>query len=173
VQCSNYQITNLTEAFRKKSLFFFSFFWVKIFSDILTSKRYSSKGALLISRPNLIKTLGAYLGAFLSQVNRVRRLNKRLRVYKIGPDLVLNDKNRKNLQRKTFWQSISEKTLKENNNCFRVPEKKRWRRDDNFIGTKKFAKNVFFMRTSNNFINHVKFELEWNTFFIWSRKTIR
>ncbi len=117
--------------------------------------------------------LGAYLGAYLSQVNRVRRLNKRLRVYKIGPDLVLNDKNRKNLQRKTFWQSISEKTLKENNNCFRVPEKKRWRRDDNFIGTKKFAKNVFFMRTSNNFINHVKFELEWNTFFIWSRKTIR
>jgi len=30
--------------------------------------------------PNLIKRLGAYLGAQLSQVNRVRRLNKRLKV---------------------------------------------------------------------------------------------
>jgi len=30
--------------------------------------------------PNLIKLLGAYLGAYLSQVNGVRRLNKRLKV---------------------------------------------------------------------------------------------
>jgi len=32
------------------------------------------------SVPNLIKLLGAYLGAYLSQINRVRRLNKRLKV---------------------------------------------------------------------------------------------
>ncbi len=29
---------------------------------------------------NLIKLLGAYLGAYLSQVDRIRRLNKRLKV---------------------------------------------------------------------------------------------
>jgi len=35
-----------------------------------------------------IKFLGAYLGAWLSQVSRVRHLNKRLKVlYKIGPGL--------------------------------------------------------------------------------------
>jgi len=30
--------------------------------------------------PNLIKLLGAYLGAYRSQINRVRHLNKRLKV---------------------------------------------------------------------------------------------
>jgi len=30
--------------------------------------------------PNLIKLLGVYLGAYLSQINRVRHLNKRLKV---------------------------------------------------------------------------------------------
>jgi len=34
----------------------------------------------LTPRPNIIKLLGAYLDAYLSQINRVRRLNKRLKV---------------------------------------------------------------------------------------------
>jgi len=36
-------------------------------------------GLSLKPKPNLKKLLGAYLGALLSQVNRVSRLNKRLK----------------------------------------------------------------------------------------------
>ncbi len=61
----------------KKKLYFEGFFWL--------IRRLQPQGILNRPRPNLIKHLGAYLGASLSQVNRVRHLNKHLKFYKIGP----------------------------------------------------------------------------------------
>ncbi len=43
----------------------------------------------LLSGLNLIKLLGAYLGAYLHQLDWVRRLNKRQKFYKIDPWLFL------------------------------------------------------------------------------------
>jgi len=57
---------------------------IKVRKDILKDKFshvFASHGDFdCFSGPNLIKLLGAYLGANLSQINRVRHLNKRLKV---------------------------------------------------------------------------------------------